>query len=105
VAHERASVDVPKDGNVVPLEIGLCGFLRAPVRRDGGKLADDQRVNVWPRGFFVFGIRADISDVGIGEANDLPGVTRVGENFLVSGEAGIENDFAATAGFRSCGAA
>jgi hypothetical protein len=30
----------------------------------------------------------------------LPGVTGVGENFLVSGEAGIENDFAAAA--RDC---
>jgi len=35
--------------------------------------------------------------VGIGQANDLPGVARVGENFLVAGEAGIENDFAAAA--------
>ena len=35
--------------------------------------------------------------MGIGEADDLPGVTGVGENFLVSGEAGIENDFAAAA--------
>jgi len=35
--------------------------------------------------------------VGIGQANDLPGVARVGENFLIAGEAGIENDFAAAA--------
>jgi hypothetical protein len=33
--------------------------------------------------------------VRIGQANDLPGVTRIGENFLIAGEAGIENDFAA----------
>jgi hypothetical protein len=35
--------------------------------------------------------------VRIREANNLPGVTGVGENFLVTGEAGIENDFAAAA--------
>jgi hypothetical protein len=35
--------------------------------------------------------------VRIGETDDLPSVTRVGENFLVTGEAGIENDFAAAA--------
>jgi hypothetical protein len=57
------------------------------------------------RGFFIFGIRAGVSNVWIGEANDLPGVTRVGENFLISGEAGIENDFATAAGFCSGGAA
>ncbi len=33
----------------------------------------------------------------IGEADDLPGVARIGENFLVAGEAGVENDFTAAA--------
>jgi hypothetical protein len=46
---------------------------------------------------FIIEVRANISDVGIGQANNLPGVTRIGENFLVTGEAGIENDFAAAA--------
>lgn len=49
------------------------------------------------RGFFVVEIRANIADVGISEANDLSGVTGVGENFLVTGEASIENDFSAAA--------
>jgi hypothetical protein len=35
--------------------------------------------------------------VRISETNNLPGVTGVGENFLVTGEAGIKNDFAAPA--------
>ena len=33
----------------------------------------------------------------VGQADDLAGVAWVGENFLISGEAGIENDFAAAA--------
>jgi hypothetical protein len=35
--------------------------------------------------------------VRIGETDNLPGVTGIGENFLVPGEAGIKNDFAAAA--------
>jgi len=35
--------------------------------------------------------------MGIRQAHDLPGVAGVGEDFLVSGEAGVKNDFAATA--------
>jgi hypothetical protein len=35
--------------------------------------------------------------VRIRQADDLPGIAGVGENFLVTGEAGIENDFAAAA--------
>jgi hypothetical protein len=33
----------------------------------------------------------------IGEADNLTGVTGVGENFLITGEAGIKNDFATAA--------
>jgi hypothetical protein len=33
----------------------------------------------------------------IRQAHNLPRVTRIGENFLITGEAGIENDFAAPA--------
>ena len=47
------------------------------------------------RGLLVIDVRTDISDVGISQANNLSRVTRVGENFLISGEAGIEDDFAA----------
>jgi hypothetical protein len=39
--------------------------------------------------------------VRIRQADDLARVTWIGENFLVSGETGIENDFAATAGARA----
>jgi hypothetical protein len=35
--------------------------------------------------------------VRVSQTNNLAGVTGVGENFLVSGEAGIENDFAPAA--------
>jgi len=38
--------------------------------------------------------------VWISQADNLPGVARVGENFLITGEAGIENNFAAPA--RDC---
>jgi hypothetical protein len=35
--------------------------------------------------------------VRIGQTDDLPGVAGVGEDFLITGEAGIKNDFAAAA--------
>jgi len=35
--------------------------------------------------------------VRIGKANDLARITWVGENFLITGKAGVENDFAAAA--------
>jgi hypothetical protein len=53
------------------------------------------------RRLLIIDIRSDVSNVGIGQADDLARVTRIGEDFLISGEAGIENDFAAAPGDRS----
>jgi hypothetical protein len=43
--------------------------------------------------------------LGIGEDNDLPGIGRVGENFLISGEGGIENHLSGPLGGRTKAAA
>jgi hypothetical protein len=81
----------------VSVQIKLRALRGAPVRRKLGKFADDERFDVGTAGLFIFKVRADVSDVRIGEADNLAGVAGVGENFLISGEAGVENDFAAPA--------
>jgi hypothetical protein len=48
-------------------------------------------------GFLIFKVCADVSDVRIRKAHDLPRVTWIGEYFLITGEAGVKNDFAAPA--------
>jgi hypothetical protein len=69
------------------------------------ELAHNKRFDVGTRRFFVVQIGADISDVRIGQTDDLAGVTGVGENFLITGEAGIKNDFTAAARDRAGSAA
>ena len=105
VAHQRARIQIPDHGNVVAAQVGLRGFGGTPVRRQLRKFAHHQRLDVRPRRFLVVRVGAHVSDVRIRQADDLPGVTRVGEDFLISGEAGIENDFAAAARLRARGAA
>jgi hypothetical protein len=39
--------------------------------------------------------------VRVGQADDLAGIAGIGKNFLITGEAGIENDFAAAARARA----
>jgi hypothetical protein len=82
----------------MPLEILLGGFARAPVGSERRKFADHQRFDVRSLRLLIVGVRAHVADVGIGQADDLPGIAGIGENFLVTGEAGVENDFAGTAG-------
>jgi hypothetical protein len=97
VAHEGARVDVPNDGDAVSLQIFLRGFARAPVGSERRKFTDDQAFDVRLGRLFIVKIGADISDVRIGEADNLAGITGVGEYFLIAGESGIKNNFSATA--------
>ena len=97
VANQRARVQIPDHGNLVAVQIELRGFRGAPVGSDLRKLAHHQRFDVGPRGFLIVEICAHVSDVRIRQADDLPGIAGIGENFLIAGEAGIENDFAAAA--------
>ena len=79
------------------VQIELRCFGRSPVRRDLRKFADNERFDVRPRRFLIVEVRSHVSDVRIGQADNLSGIAGVGENFLVSGETGIENDFPAAA--------
>jgi len=56
------------------------------------------------RRFFIIDIRSNVPNVGIRQADNLARVTWIGENFLISGEAGVENDFAAAPGAGARGA-
>jgi hypothetical protein len=97
MADERARINIPDDRNFVAIEIELGGFGGAPVRGDLRELTDDERFDVGMRRFLIVEIGSYVADMRIGQADDLAGVTGIGENFLVTGEAGIENDFAAAA--------
>jgi hypothetical protein len=58
-----------------------------------------------PHRLLIIHVGPDISDVRVSQADDLAGIARIRKNFLISGEAGVENDFAAPPGRCSRGAA
>ena len=89
----------------MPVQIELRRFPRSPIGRNLRKFAHHERFNVRTRSFFIVQICAHVTDVRIRETNDLPGVTWVRENFLITGEAGVENNFAAAARDRASSAA
>ena len=95
--NKSARIDIPDDGNFVAIEIKLRGFRGTPVGTYLGEFAHNQRFDVGLLRLLILEVGANISDVRISEADNLPRVTWVGEYFLISGEAGIKNDFAAAA--------
>src|ERR1035438_1717046 len=76
-------------------------FVRAPIAGDAGKLAHHQTLDVRARGFAVRGVGPVIPDLRIGQNDDLPGIGRIGEYFLVAGDGGIEDDLAGPLGGRT----
>src|SRR5580765_3026352 len=83
----------------------MRGFGGAPVRRNLREFADDQRFDVGLARFFIVQICSDISDMRIRETHNLPGIAGICKYFLIAGEAGIENNFAAAARDRASRAA
>ena len=49
-------------------------------------------------GLLIIEVRSHIPDVRIRQTDNLPRVARVGKDFLISGQTGVENDFAAAPG-------
>jgi hypothetical protein len=79
-------------------QIILRRFAGTPVGSNRGKFPDNERLDVWDARFLIIGVRPDVSNVGICQTDNLARVTRIGEDFLISREAGVENDFAAAPG-------
>src|SRR5579863_599988 len=101
MANQRAGVDFAEHRNLVPLQILLGHFLRAPIGAHTRELAHDQPFNVRTRRFAVVGVGAVIADFRVGEDYDLAGVGGVGEDFLVTRDGGIKNNFPVTFTFCS----
>jgi hypothetical protein len=95
VADECPGVEVPDYRDTITFQILLRGFRGTPVGGEPGEFAHDQRFDERPLRFLIVDICTNVADVRISEADDLAGIARIAENFLVSGEAGIKNNFSA----------
>jgi hypothetical protein len=75
--------------------------LGAPAAHGRREIADDQPGCEDLRRLEVVRVRADVADVRIREGDDLSVIRRVGEDFLVPGDRGVENHFAECPAFGS----
>ena len=73
-----------------------------PLRAVIGRVGDGRGENGADRagapgqidGLYIFVVRADIADMRKGEGDDLRGVGRIGEDFLIAGHGRVETDLA-----------
>ncbi len=92
--RKRSGVDVRDADDALLLQIAREVALRPEIRRSDRQIADHQTGRVNTRGLNVFVVDAGVADVRISERNDLPGVRRIRQDFLVTGHGSVENDLA-----------
>ena len=104
-ARQLARVDSGDRHQAAALEEGAQRLDGAPIIRRDRQIADHKPGCINLRSFKIFRSRTGVTDVRIGERDNLAGVGGVGQNFLVARQSGIENDFAGGVAFGSDGVA
>ena len=88
---QSTGIDAGQAGDVACGQKLIEAFSGAPIRRLGGSGARDEPAQIdFVDGFEVFEVCADIADMWEGENDDLPGIGWIGQNFLITGDGGIE---------------
>jgi len=93
-AGELAGIDTRDRDDALRLQIVGERLLGAEIRGKYRQITDDQAGGMDFGGFDILGIHADIADMRIGERDDLARVARIGQDFLIPGDRGIEHHFA-----------
>ena len=93
-AREGACIEAGNGHGAFALEVSVQGFLAAEIGRQEGQVFDDQASCVDAIGLHVFAVGAGVANVRVREGDDLSAVAGIGEDFLVAGQRGVEDDFA-----------
>jgi hypothetical protein len=99
MTNHSARVNLSDYRNVKALQVFFRDLLRAPIGAYGRKLARNQALDIRTAGLVVGGIGSVVSNLWIGQDNNLPSVGRIGKDFLLASQGGIENHFAKTFSF------
>ena len=94
MAYQLARVNARDYRYSVTGEEVIGGFLRAPIAGDRRKVAHSQTLDEGPHRLAIAAVSAVVPDLRIRENHDLTGVGRIREDFLVSGDRGVEDDLA-----------
>jgi len=94
-ASQSARVDASDASDAETAQHCVKRCFRSVVTRSARHLAHDHAATEWLRCFVVRSVRSVVADVRIRERDDLSGVARIGDHFLVASHDGVEHNFAA----------
>ncbi len=93
-ARQPARVDAGDADRVLLAQVVAQGRRAAEVRGQRRHVLHDKAGGMDAGRFHVFRVRAVAADVRIRQGDDLPAIARVGQDLLIAGERGVENDLA-----------
>jgi hypothetical protein len=91
VTHQGTGVQTADAHQLVGLHPALKGLFTAPVAGNWGQLAGNHATGMGAISFLIVSIHPGVTEFGIGEAHQLPGIGGVGQHLLVTGHAGVEH--------------
>jgi len=100
-ARQCARVDVGDRDDAVATQIDVKALGRAPVTREARQIADHESRGLDLFRFLVDRVDASVADMRIGQRDDLARVGGIGQDFLITGDRGVEHDFADGFAFRT----
>ena len=92
-SRELASIDVGDRDHIIAREVTPEILFPAPVAGHARKIADDQSGSENAARFDIFPVDAGVADMRIRERDHLAGIRRIGQDFLVASDRGVEHDF------------
>ncbi len=94
-AREATSIDTGDTAKAETAQHVVERRLRPVIARSARHLAHDHAATEWSDRLAVEFVGAVVADVRIGEGDDLAGVARVGDHFLITRHDGVEHHLAA----------
>ena len=93
-AGDCPGVHITEAGNLMLFQIADNAAFFTPVAGIFTQLRYDEPSHKGFSGLVKFGIHAVVADQRIGHGDNLPGIRRIRQHFLISGHAGVEHHFA-----------
>ncbi len=94
MADQGARVDSAQTHYMLGREVIVQRRDRAEITGNATRLANDETGQMGPLIFQVFVIYSTIPNVWVGHRDNLPTITGIGQDFLVSGQRRVKADFA-----------
>ena len=93
VTNQGTGVDAGNADHAVLLQPGLQAALAAPVALGGGQLTGDHPAHMGSISLLIAAVDPGVTQLGVGEGDQLPGIAGVGHDLLVAGHTGVKDHF------------